>query len=39
MDQHAECTAQHPQVPWRSMRGMCNRITREYFDINLGVVW
>ncbi len=39
MDRHAEFAAQHPQVPWRSMRGMRNRITHGYFDINLDVVW
>lgn len=26
MDQYAECSAQHPEVPWRSMRGMRNHI-------------
>ncbi|MFW5454073.1 DUF86 domain-containing protein [Thioalkalivibrio sulfidiphilus] len=29
----------HPEVPWRSMRGMRNRIAHGYFDINLDVVW
>jgi len=29
----------HPEVPWRSMRGMRNRITHGYFDINLDLVW
>jgi len=29
----------HPEVPWRSMRGMRNRITHGYFEINLDVVW
>jgi uncharacterized protein with HEPN domain len=29
----------HPQVPWRSMKGMRNRIAHGYFDINLDVVW
>jgi uncharacterized protein with HEPN domain len=29
----------HPGVPWRSMRGMRNRIAHGYFDINLEVVW
>lgn len=28
-----------PGVPWRSMRGMRNRIAHGYFDINLDVVW
>lgn len=39
MDQHAEFVGQHPEVPWRSMRGMRNRIAHGYFDINLDVVW
>ena len=39
MELHAEFTDQHPEVPWRSMRGMRNRIAHGYFDINLEVVW
>lgn len=29
----------HPDVPWRSMKGMRNRIAHGYFEINLDVVW
>jgi uncharacterized protein with HEPN domain len=29
----------HPQIPWRSMKGMRNRIAHGYFDIDLEVVW
>ena len=39
MDSHAEFAQEHPQVPWRNMRGMRNRIAHGYFDINLDVVW
>ena len=39
MDQYPDFTAAHPLVPWRSMRGMRNRIAHGYFDINLDVVW
>ncbi len=39
MDQHADFTALHAQIPWRSMRGMRNRIAHGYFEINLDVVW
>ncbi|MDE2347372.1 MAG: DUF86 domain-containing protein [Gammaproteobacteria bacterium] len=39
MDGYAGFTEAHPQVPWRSMRGMRNRIAHGYFDINLAVVW
>ncbi len=39
MDGYAEFTQAHTQVPWRSMRGMRNRIAHGYFDIDLDVVW
>ncbi len=29
----------HPEIPWRSIRGMRNRIAHGYFEINLDVVW
>ncbi|WP_077730312.1 DUF86 domain-containing protein [Methylocaldum sp. 14B] len=29
----------YAEVPWRSMRGMRNRIAHGYFDINLDMVW
>ena len=39
MDQHSGFAAQYSGVPWRSMRGMRNRIAHGYFDINLDIVW
>lgn len=39
MDGYIAFTEQHPDIPWRSMRGMRNRIAHGYFDINLDVVW
>jgi uncharacterized protein with HEPN domain len=39
MENYVEFTHAHPGVPWRSMRGMRNRIAHGYFDINLDVVW
>ncbi|MHB1084256.1 MAG: HepT-like ribonuclease domain-containing protein [Thiobacillus sp.] len=39
MDSYPEFAGQHPEVPWRSMRGMRNRIAHGYFEINLDVVW
>ena len=29
----------HPAIPWRSMKGMRNRIAHGYFKINLDTVW
>lgn len=39
MNEYPDFVAQHPQIAWRSMRGMRNRIAHGYFDINLQVVW
>jgi uncharacterized protein with HEPN domain len=36
MDGYAEFIQARPEVPWRSMRGMRNRIAHGYFDINRG---
>lgn len=39
LSQDETFAARHPQVPWRSMKGMRNRLAHGYFDINLDVVW
>jgi len=39
MDRYSAFADAHSEVPWRNMRGMRNRITHGYFDINLDVVW
>lgn len=39
MDVDPEFVSAHPEVPWRNMRGMRNRIAHGYFEINLDVVW
>lgn len=38
MDQYAAFSDAHSGIPWRSMRGMRNRIAHGYFEINLDVV-
>lgn len=39
MDADPQFAEAHPDVPWRAMRGMRNRIAHGYFEINLDVVW
>ena len=39
MDGYGEFTQRHNHIPWRSMRGMRNRIAHGYFEIDLDVVW
>lgn len=31
--------AEHPEIPWRSMRGMRNRVVHGYFQTDLALVW
>ena len=39
LQSHGDFLDHHPDVPWRSMKGMRNRIAHGYFDINLEMVW
>jgi uncharacterized protein with HEPN domain len=38
-DECPEFAAAHPNIPWKQMRGMRNRMAHGYFEINLDVVW
>ncbi len=37
--EHPDFVQANGSVPWRSIRGMRNRIAHGYFDIDLHVVW
>ena len=39
MDRNPDYVVSHAAVPWRQMRGMRNRITHGYFEIDLEMVW
>ena len=39
LKEDAEFTERFPQLPWRGMKGMRNRIAHGYFEINLQTVW
>lgn len=34
-----ECRASIPQIDWRNIINMRNRLIHEYFDINIKIVW
>jgi uncharacterized protein with HEPN domain len=29
----------HPQIPWKVLVGMRNRLIHAYFDVDLNIVW
>lgn len=35
----SEFTEKYPELPWRSMKGMRNRIAHGYFVIDMEIVW
>ena len=37
-DECPDFTAANPDIPWKQMRGMRNRMAHGYFEINLDVV-
>jgi uncharacterized protein with HEPN domain len=39
MELYPDFAHKHAEIPWRSMRGMRNRIAHGYFDIDLDIVW
>ncbi len=39
LQEHTDFIDRHPDVPWKNMKSMRNRIAHGYFDINLEIVW
>jgi uncharacterized protein with HEPN domain len=34
-----KCREEFPQIPWRDIISMRNRLTHVYFDVNLDILW
>lgn len=34
-----KCREDFPQIPWRDIISMRNRLTHVYFDVNLDILW
>jgi uncharacterized protein with HEPN domain len=37
--QHPQFVTAHPELPWRQIRGMRNRMIHNYFDVNIDLLW
>ena len=35
----AETRAAHPEMPWRNMTGLRDRVVHDYFGVSLDIVW
>ena len=38
-DEHAAFVAAVPEIPWKHIRGLRNRIAHGYFELNPDVLW
>ena len=34
-----DLTAAHPEIPWRQITGMRNRVVHDYFAVDLDILW
>jgi uncharacterized protein with HEPN domain len=39
MDAYPEFVVDHPQIPWRDIRTMRNRVAHQYFAVDVDTVW
>lgn len=38
-NEYPDFVTTHPDIPWREMRGIRNRMAHGYFELNLALIW
>ena len=39
MERFPDFVVEHPEIPWRDIRNMRNRIAHQYFEVDIDTVW
>ena len=39
MERHPDFIAEHPEIAWRDIRNMRNRIAHQYFQLDVHTIW
>jgi len=39
INDYPDFVSAHPDIPWREMRGIRNRMAHGYFELNLTIIW
>lgn len=39
INEYPQFTESHPEIPWREMRGIRNRMAHGYFALNVEIIW
>ena len=39
INEHPDFIASTPEIPWREMRGIRNRMAHGYFELNMDIIW
>lgn len=39
INEHPDFIESTPEIPWREMRGIRNRMAHGYFEINMDIIW
>ena len=39
INEHPDFIESIPEIPWREMRGIRNRMAHGYFELNMDIIW